>query len=148
MNILSRHAQVLQDAVLRSHALDVAVLEDRMGDARMQRMTGMEVAALCACLVALLVSHNGLPPAHDTAARALVALLVIFSVRRVLALDELQRRIKLVALAMVATSTWLGMIACGLLQYAGMRMPPLSLGFLAMVALYGVARRWAQRYYA
>lgn len=100
MNILSRHTQVLQNALLRSHAHHVVESEDRIGNARMQRLTGMEVATLCAYLVALLVSHYKLPHVHDTAARALVALL------------------------------------------------PLPLGFLAMVALYGVARRSAQRYYA
>ena len=77
-----------------------------------------------------------------------IVLIVLLSVRRVLALDELQRRIELVALAVVAVSTWLGCVTCWLLQHAGMAMPSLSLGFLAMGVLYGVARRWAQRHYA
>ncbi|OOG49491.1 hypothetical protein B0E50_05065 [Rhodanobacter sp. C01] len=146
---------VVRDFILREYARNTLEATERAEDAR-RRMTPAEIITLIVYLTALIVSHLWLPHLQSSAPRVLVALLplppivliVTLSVRRVLALDELQRRIELVALSVVAVSTWLCCLTCWLLQHAGMSMPSLSLGFLAMMALYGVARRWAQRHYA
>ena len=155
MNSLRGYVQAARDFVRREYTRRTLEAAERGEDAR-GRMAPAEIIALAAYLVALLVSQLWLPHVQSGVARVLVALLplppivliVILSVRRVLALDELQRKIELVALAVVASSTWLGLLACWLLQHAGMRMPSLSLAILAMVLIYNNARRWAQRHYA
>ncbi|OOG65467.1 hypothetical protein B0E46_03745 [Rhodanobacter sp. B04] len=155
MSGLRGYVQALRDLLLHAYTRRVLEVEERTAERRM-RLSPAEMVSLVAYLAALLVSHLGLPHVQSGLTRVLVALLplppivliVLLSVRRVLALDELQRRIELVALAVVAVSTWLGCVTCWLLQHAGMAMPSLSLGFLAMGVLYGVARRWAQRHYA
>ena len=155
MNSLRGYLQAARDFILREYGCNTPEAAERGEDAR-RRMAPAEITALAAYLIALLISHLWLPHVQSSVARVLAALLplppivliVMLSVRRVLALDELQRRIELVALAVVATSTWLGLLACWLLQHAGMSMPSLSLAILAMVLIYNLARRWAQRHYA
>ena len=155
MNSPLGYVQAARDFILREYARSTLEAAERAEDAR-RRIAPAEIIALVAYLIALLVSHLWLPHLQSSVARVLVALLplppivliVMLSVRRVLVLDELQRRIELVALAVVATTTWLGLLACWLLQHAGMSRPPLSLALLAMVLIYNLARRWAQRHYA
>ncbi|MGH8157795.1 MAG: hypothetical protein ACREPQ_06720 [Rhodanobacter sp.] len=154
MNRLHRYVETAQDFMLRGYTQGTLAVDERRAEGAM-RMAPAEIIALVAYLIALLVSHLWLPHATSSVTRVWVALLplppivliVMLSVRRVLALDELQRRIELVALAVVAVSSWLGCVTCWLLQEAGMSMPPLSLGFMAMLAIYGVARRWAKHRY-
>ena len=143
------------DWQLRIHARNVAERMERAEDPA-RRMTRGQALALPGYFVALLASRAWLPHLAAAPARVSVALLplpfivavVALSVRRVLHMDELQRRVEGVALAVAAACAWLGLGVCWLLQHAGMAMPSLSLGFLAMGVLYGVARRWAQRHYA
>lgn len=129
--------------------------DERASDQRM-RMKRSEATTLLAYFIALLVSYAWLPHLAGTAGRVAVALLplppivllVALSVRRVLLLDELERRIELVALAVVATTAWLGLVTCWLLQRAGMPAPSALLGFCGLGVLYGFARRRARRHYA
>lgn len=72
---------------------------------------------------------------------------VFFGAHRVRGVDELQRRIELVALSVVAVGAWLLAVACGLLQHGGINVPSLATGLLALPVFHGVARRWAQRRY-
>lgn len=141
--------------MLGAHVRNTIEADERASDQRM-RMKRSEVTTLLAYFVALLVSYAWLPHLAGTAARVAVALLpmppivllVALSVRRVLLLDELERRIELVALAVVATTAWLGLVTCWLLQRAGMPVPSALLGFCGLGALYGFARRRARRHYA
>lgn len=143
-----------REALLRWQVHGLLDADARRADGR--RMTRGEVLALLWYLLALLASYTWLPHLASNTLRIAVALLplppvvliVVLSVRRVLGLDELQRRIELVALAVVAVSTWLGLLTCWMLRHAGISSPPLSLGVMAMVLLYSVARRWAGRHYA
>lgn len=120
------------------------------------RMTRGQAWALLGYFAALLASSAWLSHAVAPAVRVLAALLplpfmlaiVALSVRRVQGMDELQRRIELAALAVVAVSTWLGLGVCWLLRHAGMPVPSPQLGFGAMALLYVLARRWASRRYA
>jgi hypothetical protein len=115
-----------------------------------------EWAALVAYLILLCLSRWLVPICHAPAGRAMLALLplpaalaiVLLAVRRVLALDELEQRIELAALAVASVGTWLGLLTCWLLQHAGLAVPPLSLWLVAMPALRGVAARWVRRHYA
>ena len=77
-----------------------------------------------------------------------LALIVALSVRRALGMDEMQRRIELAALAVVAVATWLGFGVCWMLRHAGIPLATPLLGFWGMPLLYVFARRWAARRYA
>ena len=119
-------------------------------------MSRSEGGALLAYGLGLLASHYALAHLGSPVLRVLAALLplppivllVALAVRRVLGMDELQQRIELVALAVAATGTWLGLGTCWLLDHAGVPLPSLQLGFAGMPVLYVLARRWARRRYA
>ncbi|MDO1528970.1 hypothetical protein QMK61_09045 [Fulvimonas sp. R45] len=121
-----------------------------------RRMTRGQAWALLGYFAALLASRAWLPQLVRSPLRAPVALLplpfivaiVALSVRRVVAMDELQRRVEGVALAVAAIAAWLGLGVCWLLQHAGVPVPVAQLGFVGMPLLYVFARRWAGRRYA
>ncbi|MBA2079649.1 hypothetical protein [Rhodanobacter sp. PCA2] len=105
---------------------------------------------------ALLASAVSMGQVASPLGRVLLALLPLpplllivgLSVRRVLGMDELQRRIELVALAIVAAITWLGFGVGWMLRHAGVSGATPLLGFWGMPLLYLFARRWASRRYA
>jgi hypothetical protein len=139
----------------RMYARGVAGRMEHAGDDG-RRMTRGQVWALLGYFVALLASDAWLSHATAPALRVLGALLplpfivaiVVLAVRHVLGMDEMQRRIELVALAVVATGTWLGFGICWMLQHAGISVATPLLGFWGMPLLYVFARRWAGRRYA
>ena len=112
--------------------------------------------ALLGYFAALFVSAVLMAHSASTPVRVLLALLplpplgliVVLSVRRVLGMDEMQRRIELAALAVVAVGTWLGFGVCWMLRHAGVSLATPLLGFWGMPLLYVFARRWADRRYA
>ena len=112
--------------------------------------------ALLWYFAALLASASLMAHSTSTPARVSLALLplpplaliVALSVRRVLGMDEMQRRIELAALAVVAVATWLGFGVCWMLRHAGVPLATPLLGFWGMPLLYVFARRWAGRRYA
>ena len=142
----------LNDWLLRTGARTVA---GRAADPQ-RRMTRGEGYALFVYLVALLASRVVLPHAGAPWMRLLLALLplppivllVALAVRRVSGMDELQRRIELVVLAVTAAAAWLGFSVAWLLAEAGVALPSPLLGFWGMPLLYVFARRWAGRRYA
>jgi hypothetical protein len=155
MHALRAWLDRFNDWQARAYARGAADRMERTGDAA-RRMTHGQAWALLGYFVALLASSAWLPHAAAPVVRVLAALLplpfvvaiVALSVRRVLGMDELQRRVELVALAVVAVSTWLGLGVCWLLRHAGMPVPSPQLGFAGMPLLYVFARRWAGRHYA
>jgi hypothetical protein len=120
------------------------------------RMTRGQAWALLGYFAALLASRASLPHLATPPLRVLVALvplpfvvaILALSVRHVLAMDELRRRIEGVALAVSAIAAWLGLGVCWLLQHAGVPVPVAQLGFVGMPLLYVFARHWAGRRYA
>ncbi|MEW9622739.1 hypothetical protein [Rhodanobacter geophilus] len=139
----------------RTYARGVADRMERAADGG-RRMTRGEAWALLGYFGALLASNAWLSRAVAPPLRVLGALLplpfivaiVALAVRRVLGMDELQRRIELVALAIVAASTWLGFGIGWMLRHAGVSAATPMLGFWGMPLLYVFARRWAGRHYA
>jgi len=111
---------------------------------------------MLAYILALVVSHAGLRHVDSALPRIGVALLplvpvvalVLLSVRRVLGMDELERRLEAVALAVTALVTWLALGACWMLEHAGVALDPARIGFLGIPALYLVARHGARLRYA
>lgn len=120
------------------------------------RIGRAEWGALIAYFILLCLSQWLVPICHAPAGRVLLALLplpaalaiVLLAVRRVLALDELEQRIELAALAVASVGTWLGLLTCWLLRHAGLAVPSLSLWLVALPALRGVAAHWVRRHYA
>jgi len=145
----------LNDWLLRTGARAFAGRAAHAADPQ-RRMTRGEVCVLLGYLAALLASRAGLPCVAAPWARALLALLplppivllVALAVRRVSGMDELQRRIELVVLAVTAAAAWLGFSVAWLLAEAGVALPSPLLGFWGMPLLYVFARRWAGRRYA
>lgn len=154
MGLLRGWLDRFDDWQARVHARRAVAGMERTADP-VRRMTRGQAWALSGYFAALLASDAWLAHTVASPVRVLAALLplpfiavlVALSVRRVQALDELQRRIELAALAVVATGTWLGLGVCWLLGRAGMSVPPAQLGFGAMALLYVFARRWAGRRY-
>lgn len=143
------------DWQLRIYARNAAMRMEQAEDPA-RRMTRGQAQALFGYFAALLASRVWLPHLVAPPGRVAVALLplpfvvaiVLLSVRRVLHMDELQRRIEGVALAVAAVCTWLGLGICWLLQHAGVAVSAPQLGFLGMPLLYVFARRWASRHLA
>lgn len=110
-----------------------------------RRLSRGEAAALLASCYGL--AHLVSPVPRVLVALLPVALLVALAVRRVLGMDELQRRIETVALAVAAVAAWLGLGTCWWLGHACVPLPSPQLGFAGMPLLYLLARRWARRRY-
>ncbi|MBU6246342.1 MAG: hypothetical protein KGN77_01190 [Xanthomonadaceae bacterium] len=111
---------------------------------------------LLAYVLSLVVSHIGLRHASPALPRIGIALLplvpvvalAVLSVRRVLGMDELERRLEVVALAVTALVTWLALGTCWMLAHAGVALDPARIGFLGIPVLYLLARHGARRRYA
>lgn len=140
---------------LRDAALQSLVRRDLSEREDSRRIGPAELLAVCGYAMALLGCHLYLRGVHGQVMRVVVAMLptlsvlvvVLLAVRRVLAMDELQRRIELVALAVASAGVWLGMFTCWTLQSAGLDAPPLSVWLIAMPLLRSIASRWARRHY-
>lgn len=140
---------------LRDAALQSSVQRDLAEREELPPIGRAEVLAVCGYVVTLFGSHLYLRGGHGEVMRAVVAALpmlpvlvvVLLALRRVLAMDELQRRIELVGLAVASAGVWLAMFTCWSLQRAGLDAPPLSIWLIAMPVLRYSASRWARRYY-
>ncbi len=152
--IVQQFIAAFRDLVLREHVRRRLEADERKLEDGGRTSRG-EMISLLAYFAALIVSHGWLDHLRAQWARTLVALLplpaivlmVFFVVLRVRRMDELQRRIELTALAIVAMGAWLAAVTCWLLLHGGVNVPPLSAGFLALPLLYELARRWVRRRY-
>ena len=118
--------------------------------------TGGTLVWMLAYILALVVAHAGLRHVDTALPRIGLALLplvpvvalALLSVRRVLGMDELERRLEVVALAVTALVTWLALGACWMLEHAGVLLDPARIGFLGIPFFYLAARHGARLRYA
>lgn len=152
--IVKQLVAAFRDLVLREHVRRRLEADERKLE-NGQPMSRRETISLLVYFAALIVSHVWQAYLQAPWARTLVALLplpaimlmVFFVVLRVRRMDELQRRIELTALSIVAIGAWLAAVTCWLLLHGGVKVPPLSTGVLALPLLYQLARRWIRRRY-